>query len=59
LFVNTDTPLSEQTAIASYLDEKTAHIDAIVEKCETQIAQLTELRRSIIAQAVTGQIKVC
>ena len=51
--------LSEQTAIAAYLDEKTSKIDAIVEKCETQIEQLAALRRSLIAQAVTGQIKVC
>lgn len=52
-------PLAEQTAIVAYLDEKTAQIDAIVDKCEMQIAKLSELRRSLIAQAVTGQIKVC
>ncbi len=52
-------PLAEQTAIAAYLDEKTAQIDAIVDKCEIEIEKLSELRRSLIAQAVTGQIKVC
>jgi type I restriction enzyme S subunit len=52
-------PLDEQTAIAAYLDEKTSQIDNILSKCEKQIEQLTELRRSLIAQAVTGQIKVC
>ena len=52
-------PLSEQTVISAYLDEKTSKIDSIVEKCETQIEQLAALRRSLIAQAVTGQIKVC
>ena len=52
-------PLTEQTAIAAYLDDKTAQIDAIVEKCEMQIEKLSELRRSLIAEAVTGQIKVC
>ncbi|MBQ3618057.1 MAG: restriction endonuclease subunit S [Bacteroidales bacterium] len=52
-------PITEQTAIAAYLDDKTAQIDSIIGKCEKQIEQLSELRRSLIAQAVTGQIKVC
>lgn len=52
-------PLPEQTAIAAYLDNKTTQIDNIVSKCEKQLVQLTELRRSLISQVVTGQIKVC
>lgn len=52
-------PLSEQTAIAAYLDEKTAQIDSIIGKCEKQIEQLSALRRSLIAEAVMGKIKVC
>ncbi|MBR6266084.1 MAG: restriction endonuclease subunit S [Bacteroidales bacterium] len=51
-------PLDEQTAIAKYLDEKTAQIDKIVEKSEKQIEQLIELRKTLIAQVVTGKIKV-
>lgn len=52
-------PLDEQNTIAIYLDEKTSQIDTIVSKCEKQIEQLTELRRSLISQVVTGQFKVC
>lgn len=52
-------PLTEQTAIAAYLDDKTAQIDSIIGKCEKQIEQLSALRRSLIAEAVTGKIKVC
>lgn len=51
-------PLNEQTAIADYLDEKTSQIDTIVSNCEKQIEQLTELRKTLIAQVVTGKIKV-
>lgn len=50
---------TEQTAIAAYLDDKTAQIDSIIGKCEKQIEQLSALRRSLIAEAVTGKIKVC
>lgn len=50
--------ITEQTAIADYLDEKTSQIDTIVSNCEKQIEQLTELRRSLISQVVTGKIKV-
>lgn len=52
-------PLTEQTAIVAYLDEKTAQIDSIIGKCEKQIEQLSAFRRSLIAEAVTGKIKVC
>lgn len=52
-------PLTEQTAIAAYLDDKTAQIDSIIGKCEKQIEQLSALRRSLIAEAVMGKIKVC
>lgn len=51
-------PKDEQDDIAKYLDEKTLQIDTIVKKCEEQIEQLTALRRSLIAEVVTGKIKV-
>lgn len=51
-------PLSEQTAIASYLDEKTAQIDAIVANIEQQITKLTQLSKSLINDVVTGKIKI-
>ena len=51
-------PLLEQKAIADYLDEKTAHIDRIVETINTQIEKLKELRKTLINDVVTGKIKV-
>jgi len=49
---------AEQKAIANYLDEKTAHIDLIVETINTQIEKLKELRKTLINDVVTGKIKV-
>lgn len=51
-------PLSEQTQIANYLDQKTQNIDKIVSTINTQIATLKELRKTLINDAVTGKIKV-
>jgi type I restriction enzyme, S subunit len=51
-------PLPEQTAIASYLDTKTAQIDRIVSTINTQIDKLKELRKTLINDVVTGKIKV-
>lgn len=51
-------PKDEQTAIAAYLDEKTAHIDRIVATLNTQIDRLKELRKTLINDIVTGKIKV-
>ena len=50
-------PLSEQEAIVSYLEGKTAEIDRFVRKKEEQILRLKELREAIIAQAVTRGIQ--
>jgi type I restriction enzyme, S subunit len=50
--------LLEQKAIADYLDEKTAHIDRIIETINTQIDKLKELRKTLINDVVTGKIKV-
>ena len=49
---------AEQTAIATYLDEKTVHIDRIVSTINTQIDKLKELRKALINDVVTGKIKV-
>ncbi|RKD90036.1 restriction endonuclease subunit S [Mangrovibacterium diazotrophicum] len=46
-------PKDEQTAIASYLDHKTAQIDALIEKKEQLIEKLKEQRQAIINEAVT------
>lgn len=53
-------PLSidEQKAIAEYLDEKTAKIDALIEKVERVIEKLKEYRITLITDAVTGKIRV-
>ena len=51
-------PLGEQTAIAKYLDKKTAQIDRIVIAINTQIDRLKDLRKALINDVVTGKIKV-
>ncbi len=50
--------IAEQTAIATYLDEKTTHIDRIVSTINTQIDKLKELRKTLINDVVTGKIRV-
>jgi type I restriction enzyme S subunit len=50
--------LSEQKAIADYLDKKTAQIDNMVSAIDRKIATLQELRKTLINDVVTGQIKV-
>lgn len=51
-------PLQEQQAIASYLDTRTAALDAQKAKSERRIALLNELKQSIITEAVTGKVKI-
>ncbi|MHB8646876.1 MAG: restriction endonuclease subunit S [Thermomicrobiales bacterium] len=51
-------PLSEQRAIAAYLDTETAKLDALMEKTRRHIALLGERRTALIAAAVTGRIAV-
>ena len=51
-------PLSEQTAIAAFLDRETAKIDALVTKVEEAIDRLQEYRTALISAAVTGKIDV-
>ena len=46
-------PLSEQTAIATFLDHETAKIDALVAEQEKLIALLQEKRQAVISHAVT------
>ena len=45
--------LSEQCAIASFLDRETAKIDALVEEQQRLIELLKEKRQAVISQAVT------
>lgn len=51
-------PLSEQQAIADYLDKKCAEIDGLKAKLNRKRETLTELRQSIISEVVTGKRKV-
>ncbi len=46
-------PLSEQTAIASFLDHETGKIDVLVEEQRRLIALLKEKRQAVISHAVT------
>jgi type I restriction enzyme S subunit len=48
-------PLSEQQAIASYLDEKCAKIDAAIENIGKQINASKRLKRALINEVITGQ----
>jgi len=47
--------IAEQQEIAAYLDGKCGKIDAIVDKIETKIERLKQLKRSLINEVVTGQ----
>lgn len=48
-------PLSEQQAIAVYLDEKCSKIDKIVANLEKQISLYTDMKRSLIDEVITGK----
>ncbi len=49
---------NEQTAIANFLDQKTAEIDDLITEIKLQIRKLKEYRQSLIFEAVTGKIDV-
>ena len=51
-------PLAEQSAIAAYLDDETAKLDALVGKVEVAVERLQEHRTALITAAVTGKIDV-
>lgn len=54
----TTPPLSEQQAIASYLDEKTSQIDSLIALKLEKITELKDYKKSIIYEYVTGKKKV-
>ena len=49
---------AEQQQIATYLDIKCSKIDYIIAAQKKKIAYLQELKQSLIANVVTGKIKV-
>ena len=51
-------PISEQAAIASYLDHKCATIDTSISNAQHQIELLQEYKQSLITEVVTGKRKV-
>lgn len=51
-------PLSEQKAIVDFIDHKCNNINSLIEELEAEIAYLKEYKQRLIADAVTGQIKV-
>ncbi len=50
--------LSEQSAIAAYLDRETVEIDQLMVQVDEAISRLTEYRQALITSAVTGKIDV-
>ncbi len=51
-------PLPEQTAIAAFLDQQIADIDAAIARARHQIDLLREYRTRLIADVVTGKLDV-
>ena len=51
-------PKPEQIQIAKYLDEKTSKIDKIISKIDEQVNTLTEFRKTLINDVVTGKVRV-
>ena len=51
-------PLPEQTAIAKYIDERTAKIDTAIAATHREIDLLEEFRTRLIADVVTGKLDV-
>ena len=51
-------PIAEQRAIADYLDQETARLDALMAKIEDTVILLRERRAALVAGAVTGRIDV-
>ena len=51
--------VSEQKAIANFLDKETTRIDSLMEKIKRSIELLKEYRSALITAVVTGKINVC
>ncbi len=51
-------PIEEQHAIVSYIKDRTAKIDSLIEKLNKEIECVKEYKQRLISDVVTGQIKV-
>lgn len=56
--ISTPNSLEEQQQIATFLDEKTETIDAIIANLQAQITTLQELRKTLINDVVTGKVSI-
>ena len=50
--------VTEQLAIADFLDQETAKLDSLIAKIREAMERLRELRTALISAAVTGRIDV-
>ena len=51
-------PIDEQKSIALYLEKKCAEIDKTISKTQMTIDKLSDYKKSLIYEAVTGKIEV-
>ena len=51
-------PLEEQLDIVKHIKERIAQIDIVISRVEKEIEKVKELKQSLIAEVVTGKIKV-
>lgn len=51
-------PVEEQTAIAAYLEQATADIDAAIDNARRQVEFMTDYLAGLIARVVTGKLDV-
>lgn len=51
-------PIEEQRAIVAYIDEKTAKIESLISELQSEIDYLKEYKQRLIADCVTGKVKV-
>ena len=58
LILSPQPPISEQQQIADYLDEKCAEIDKLISIKQQKIETLTEYKKSLIYEYVTGKKQV-
>lgn len=58
LLTSSNSPLSEQQSIASYLDTKCSEIDALIAIKQQKIDELKDYKTSVIYEYVTGKKEV-
>lgn len=51
-------PISEQQEIVNHIQSETKRIDIAISRIETEIEKVKELKQSLIAEVVTGKIKI-